>query len=232
MINLNKVIYSNEEFIMNISLKIQKGEKISIFGSNGAGKSTLMHLIAGFLTINSGKILINNKNYTKLSSSYRPISIIFQENNLFSHLNVIQNIAIGLNKKFKFDHNDNKKINNILNMFNLKNYINKLPNQLSVGQRQLVAIIRCFLRNKPILLMDEPFSSLDFISKFKLINLINEFCNINNTTLVMVSHDFEDAQKITKRSVIIKKGKIYWDGLTEKMIQKNKKIFNKKIILY
>lgn len=226
MIILNEALYCNKDFKMQISLKIKKGERLSIFGYNGAGKSTLIKIIAGFLYIKSGEVLINNINYTKKKSFDRPISIIFQENNFFDHLNVIENICIG--SKF-LSHKKDKKISNIINSFNIKDIIYKLPDQISIGQRQLIPIARCFLRKKPILLMDEPFSALDFISKFNIMNLINKFCIENKITLIMVSHNFEDAKKITERSIIIKKGKIYWDGCTHKMIKENKEVFNKNI---
>lgn len=226
MIFLKDISYNyKKNFTIEVSLKINKGERISIFGPSGSGKSTLIHLIAGFLFSNTGKILINKKDYTNYLSSERPISTIFQENNLFYHLNVITNISLGINPKLKFSLKEKKRIKKIAKKLNLYDYLYHLPEQLSVGQRQLVAIARCLLRNKPILLLDEPFSSLDLLSKTKIINLLKNFCNDKQITLIVVLHNFEDAIKIAKRSLLIIKGKTYWDGKTINLIKENKKFF-------
>lgn len=227
MITLKNIFYiHSNNFSINFSLKIKEGERISIFGPSGSGKSTLMNLIAGFLFINKGKILINKKDYTKKFPSERPISTIFQENNLFYHLNIITNIALGINPKLNFSIKEKQKIQSIAKKLNIYDYLYHLPEQLSVGQRQIVSIARCLLRNKPILLLDEPFSSVDLLSKIKIINLLKVFCDKKKITLIIVLHNFEDAVKITERSLLIIKGKIYWDGKTDNLIKENKNIFN------
>lgn len=224
MIFLNNIFYIHNKFSMKFSLKIKKGERIAIFGPVGAGKSTLINLIAGFLYANSGKILINKIDYTQSYPYDRPISTIFQENNLFYHLNIINNISLGLNQNLKISNKEKENIKNIAEQLNLGNYLYYFPEQLSVGQRQIVAIARCLLRKKSILLLDEPFSSIDLFLKEKIINLLKVFCDKNKITLIIILHNFEDAIKITKRSLFIKKGKILWDGKTIHLL-KNKKIF-------
>lgn len=228
MIIIKNIKYQfKNKFKINFSTNIKQGEKISIFGPNGSGKSTFINLIAGFTKINSGELIINNINYTKISSAYRPISIIFQENNLFYHLNVMQNIAIGINPKIKINKEEKNRIEKIADFLKLKKYLYFLPEELSVGQRKLVSIARVLLRKKPILLLDEPFSSIDFFTKKKIILLIIDFCKKNNITLIIVLHNFEEAKALTNRSFIIIKGKIYWDGDTLHLIKKYKSILNK-----
>lgn len=217
MIILKKILFFYKKKSLSFSLKINQGEKISIFGKNGAGKSTLIKIIGGFLSIHSGKIFINNINHTNSSPSMRPISILFQENNLFHHLNIKQNIVIGVNTKFKLKYEEEKKFKNIIHILNLQDYLYYFPEKLSVGQRQLVAIARIFMRKKPILLLDEPFSSIDFFTKNKIINLLIKYCKKNKITLLTVLHNFEEAKHITNRSLIIENGKIIWDGNTNQV---------------
>lgn len=228
MIILKNIRYQfKNKFSINFSTKIIKGEKVSIFGPNGSGKSTFVNIIAGFININYGQLIINKINYTEISSAYRPISIIFQENNLFYHLNVMQNIAIGINPKIKINKKEKKNIEKIADTLRLSKYLYFLPEELSVGQRKLVSIARVLLRNKPILILDEPFSSIDFFTKKKIIKLIIKFCKKNNITLIIILHNFEEAELMTNRSLIIIKGKICWDGNTLDLIKKYKSTLRK-----
>lgn len=180
MLILNKVKYLNNNFSVSFSLQIKRGERLIISGPSGSGKSTFLKLIAGFLPASSGSIKYYNHDFFKIHPFKRPISILFQKNNLFHHLNVFQNIALGLNPGLKINKNEKKIIQYIAHRTKLTAYLKIFPECLSEGQKQLVALARCLIRNKPILLLDEPLSFLDPDLCLHIIYLILEICKKKN----------------------------------------------------
>ncbi|ARC54291.1 thiamine ABC transporter ATP-binding protein [Candidatus Riesia pediculicola] len=212
MIKAQSILYRYKDLSMFFNFQVEKGEKVSILGPNGSGKSTLLNLIAGFFRPNKGKILINNFDYTYSSPSFRPISIVFQNNNLFSHLTVLQNISLGVSCNLRLSVKNKRIVDEIIDIIDLNEQKNKFPNQISGGQKQLVALARCLIRKKPIMLLDEPFSSIDCNSKRKILKVLNRFCQKDGITLLVVLHDMKDASKMTNRSIILKNGAIIYDG--------------------
>ncbi|MGD6858430.1 MAG: ATP-binding cassette domain-containing protein [Enterobacteriaceae bacterium] len=212
MIQLKNLIYIKEKFKLKINLKFRRGEIISILGPNGSGKSTLLNIISGFLKVEKGYLLINNSIYNNISPSERPVSMLFQENNLFPHFTVLENIIIGLNKNLNITSLQKNEIFNVMKSINQENILNKYPCEISVGQRQIVALIRCILRNKPILLLDEPFSFVDIVSKNRMTYIIKKNCLKNKITALIVLHDLYVASKISNKILIIKRGKVKYFG--------------------
>ncbi|KIE64067.1 Thiamin ABC transporter, ATPase component / Thiamine transport ATP-binding protein thiQ [Candidatus Riesia pediculischaeffi PTSU] len=197
---------------MHLDFQIKKGEKVSILGPNGSGKSTLLNLISGFYHPSGGNIFIDGSNHTCTPPSFRPISIIFQGNNLFSHLTVFQNISLGVSYKLRLSEEKRKMIDEIIELTELNGCRNKFPTQISGGQKQLVALARCLIRKQPIMLLDEPFSSIDAISKEKILNILNQVCCEEKITLLTVLHDFKDATRVSDRFIVLKKGFVVYDG--------------------
>ncbi len=146
---------------MRFTLAVERGEQVAILGPSGAGKSTLLNLIAGFLAPASGTLLIAGDDHTLTPPSRRPVSMLFQENNLFSHLNVQQNIGLGLNHGLTLNASQREKRDAIAHQMGIESLMTRLPGELSGGQRQRVALARCSVREQPVLLLDEPFSALD-----------------------------------------------------------------------
>jgi thiamine transport system ATP-binding protein len=145
--------------------------------------------------------------------------MLFQENNLFPHLTVQQNMALGLHPGLKLTREQQQQVVDIAEQTGLQAMLTRLPGQLSGGQRQRVALARCLLRNQPILLLDEPFSALDPALRNEMLQLVRSVCENRNITLLMVSHSLEDAQQIAPRSLVIVDGRIYWDGSTESLVR-------------
>jgi len=214
MLTLNNLTYLYNHLPMRFSLTMQAGERLAILGPSGAGKSTLLSLIAGFLSANSGELLLNGAEHTHSAPAQRPVSMLFQENNLFPHLSVAQNIGLGLNPGLKLNTQQRKTISDIARRVSLSDHLDRLPAQLSGGQRQRAALARCLVRQQPILLLDEPFSALDPALRKEMLKLVDEVCSERHITLLMVSHSLEDAQQIAPRSVLIVDGRVYWDGST------------------
>lgn len=218
MLRLIDVTWLYQHLPMRFTLSVERGEHIAVLGPSGAGKSTLLNLIAGFLTPASGTLMIEGVTHTTTPPSQRPVSMLFQENNLFTHLTVRQNIGLGLNPGLKLDHNQQEKLATIAATMGLETLLDRLPDQLSGGQRQRVALARCLVREQPLLLLDEPFSALDPALRQEMLALVQEVCRRQQLTLLMVSHSVEDAARIAERSLVIADGRIAWDGKTTDLL--------------
>ncbi|WP_336707770.1 MULTISPECIES: thiamine ABC transporter ATP-binding protein ThiQ [unclassified Cedecea] len=218
MLTLTDVTWLYQHLPMRFSLKVAAGERIAILGPSGAGKSTLLSLVAGFLQPASGNIVIDGVDHTRTPPSARPVSMLFQENNLFSHLTVRQNIALGMHPGMKLNEAQKLRLQEITERVGLTDMLDRLPSQLSGGQRQRVALARCLVRQQPVLLLDEPFSALDPALRKEMLQLLDELCREQRLALLMVSHSIEDAARIASRSIVIKDGRIAWDGETGRLL--------------
>ncbi|MCK9780701.1 MULTISPECIES: thiamine ABC transporter ATP-binding protein ThiQ [Enterobacterales] len=218
MIKLEQLAYTYEHQHLLFNLTVNAGERIAVLGPSGAGKSTLLSLIAGFLPSEQGSLFLNGQDHTKTVPAKRPISMLFQDNNLFPHLTVRQNIGLGLNPGLKLTGTQKALLESRAEQVALSEYLERLPSQLSGGQRQRVAIARCLVREQPILLLDEPFSALDPALRIEMLALLEQLCREKALTLLMVSHSLEDAAKIASRAIVIDNGMIVYDGNTQSLI--------------
>ena len=221
MLKLIDITWLYHHLPMRFTLSVAHGEQIAILGPSGAGKSTLLNLIAGFLTPASGNMVIDGEDHTTTPPSRRPVSMLFQENNLFSHLSVQQNIGLGLNPGLKLNASQREKILHIAQQMGIDSLLERLPGELSGGQRQRVALARCLVREQPILLLDEPFSALDPALRQEMLTLVAEVCREKQLTLLMVSHSVEDAARIAPRSIVVADGCIAWQGDTDDLLSGN-----------
>ncbi|WP_340620867.1 thiamine ABC transporter ATP-binding protein ThiQ [Xenorhabdus siamensis] len=219
MIKLENVTYTYEQIAMRFDFNAEAGERIAILGPSGAGKSTLLSLMAGFQFAKSGDIWLDKENHTNTAPSKRPVSMLFQENNLFSHLTIEQNIGLGLHPGLKLNVQQRQTLQQIASQVSLTEYLNRLPVQLSGGQRQRAALARCLVRQQPVLLLDEPFSALDPALRNEMLELLDQVCRDRKLTLLMVSHNLDDAAKIASRTLLIVDGAIHYDGATEKLVK-------------
>ncbi|MGY2798625.1 thiamine transport system ATP-binding protein [Ewingella americana] len=219
MLTLNKLTYLYEHLPMRFDLQIEAGERVAILGPSGAGKSTLLSLTAGFLAATSGQILLNGQDHSQTPPAKRPVSMLFQENNLFSHLTVRQNMGLGLHPGLKLSATQQQELLEIARQVGLEDCLDRLPSQLSGGQRQRVALARCLLRSQPILLLDEPFSALDPALRSEMLNLLDKVCSERNLTLLMVSHNLDDAVRVAQRTLLVVDGRIYYDGPTQALVE-------------
>ncbi|HGL5814677.1 TPA: thiamine ABC transporter ATP-binding protein ThiQ [Citrobacter koseri] len=218
MLKLTDITWLYHHLPMRFTLSVARGEQVAVLGPSGAGKSTLLNLIAGFLTPASGTIMIEGQDHTTTPPSRRPVSMLFQENNLFSHLNVQQNIGLGLNPGLKLNAAQREKLHHIARQMGIENLLERLPGELSGGQRQRVALARCLVREQPVLLLDEPFSALDPALRQEMLTLVSDVCRDQQLTLLMVSHSVEDAARIASRSIVVANGRIAWQGKTDELL--------------
>ncbi|HKN04201.1 MAG TPA: thiamine ABC transporter ATP-binding protein ThiQ [Buttiauxella sp.] len=218
MLTLTDVTWLYHHLPMRFSMKINAGERVAVLGPSGAGKSTLLSLIAGFLNPASGQIMLHGEEHTRTAPAQRPVSMLFQENNLFNHLTVRQNIGLGLNPGLKLSAVQQQRLLTIASQMAIGELLDRLPSQLSGGQRQRVALARCLVREQPILLLDEPFSALDPALRQEMLQLLDTLCHQQQLTLLMVSHSIEDAVRIAPRSLVVVDGRIAWDGDTTTLL--------------
>lgn len=218
MLKLIDVTWLYRHLPMRFTLEVARGEQVAVLGPSGAGKSTLLNLIAGFLPPASGSILIDGQPHTTTPPARRPVSMLFQENNLFSHLTVQENIGLGMHPGLKLTPAQRQKLQDIARQMGLDALLNRLPGELSGGQRQRAALARCLVREQPVLLLDEPFSALDPALRQEMLSLVGDVCRQQQLTLLMVSHSVEDAARIAPRSLVVADGRIAWDGKTEELL--------------
>lgn len=196
------------EMPMHFRLNVEKGERIAVLGESGAGKSTLLNLIAGFERASRGEIWLNGENHFATEPAQRPVSMLFQDNNLFEHLSVEQNIGLALVAKLTFNPEQQAKIAEMAEKMGILPLLKRRADQLSGGQKQRVALARTLLRDKPILLLDEPFSALDPKRREELQMLVGELCREKNLTLLMVTHQINESRDLFSKEIVIENGKI------------------------
>ena len=202
------VSFDDKNIILNdFALNIDKGKYVSILGTSGIGKTTLLRAISGFKRISSGYIRINGQLHLQLfhmPPENRNLGFVFQDYALFPHLNVFENVGFGLGRKV----NDRRiKIQSIIDMIDLK-VMKKYPNQLSGGQQQRVDIWRALAVSPSAILMDEPFSNLDFSLKKILSNEVKKIIRNTGTTTIMVTHDEIEAERLSDECYLLENGKI------------------------
>ncbi|MDN5304712.1 MAG: spermidine/putrescine transport system ATP-binding protein [Fusobacteriaceae bacterium] len=209
MIELKNITKEYNDFkLKNISFKVEKGEFISLLGKSGSGKSTILNIISGMDNEYRGEIFFKNKNIKNYSLLEKKLAMIFQEDYLFPHLNIEKNIGFGLKMRKGKKEIIKNKVDDLLEKLNIKNYNKKFPHELSGGQKQRVAIARALAIEPEILLMDEPFSALDENLRVEMQNLIKKIHNENRVTTIFVTHDQDEAFKLSDRIILIEDGEI------------------------
>ncbi|WP_373777656.1 thiamine ABC transporter ATP-binding protein [Glaesserella sp.] len=207
MIRLN-LEFDYPEMPMHFRLTAAKGERIAVVGESGVGKSTLLNLLAGFELANRGELWLNGENHFATEPAERPVSMLFQDNNLFPHLTVEQNIGLALVPSLHLTEQQQQQVKKIASQMGIKELLQRRADSLSGGQKQRVALARTLLRDRPILLLDEPFSALDPQRREELLKLVEDLCKQRNLTLLMVTHQFDEVKSLFDRVVQVKAGKI------------------------
>lgn len=204
-IRLKKILIQQGNFSLRVDWKICGGTT-AIIGPSGGGKSTLLSAIAGFVKLASGEITIGNKSVTHIPPAKRPVTLLFQENNLFPHMNVFQNTGLGIRPDLKLSKLQIDQVENALGKVGLANMGLRRPSELSGGQRQRVALARALLRDRPILMLDEPFAALGPALRHEMLNLVADIRREQGSTLLLVTHNPDDALRIAENTVLVADG--------------------------
>ncbi len=201
MIQVNNLTFAyleGVEVLRDVSFSVKKGESCAIIGPSGCGKTTLLYLIAGLLPIQSGEIRVNGTATTRGN-----IPMILQDYGLFPWKTVWENVAIGLTLKHTPQREIRKKVVPILEELGLSPFTSFYPSQLSGGQCQRVAIARVLAMNPSLILMDEPFSSLDAMTREHLQTLLSRIWEAHRITFIIVTHSIEEATFLGKRVIVL-----------------------------
>lgn len=188
--------------------EIASGQITAITGPSGSGKSTFLNLVAGFETPDRGSIFINATDVTQQHPSARPVSLVFQDNNLFAHLDLFTNIGLGISPALKLTGEDRLSVSQALERVGLTGFEKRLPPTLSGGERQRAAFARALVRRKPVLLLDEPFAALDPGLRIAMGALLCELHRETGNTVLIVTHDPDDVRRLADHALLIDHGKI------------------------
>jgi len=208
MLSLNKVDYYYHNELFHFDVAIAEGAIVALMGPSGAGKSTLLALVAGFIEPTQGEIVVRQQSILGKAPHQRPFAMLFQEHNLFAHLSVRQNIALGLHPGLKLTASQNAMVERAAQQVGVEEYLERLPEQLSGGQRQRVALARCFVQSHPIWLLDEPFSALDPILREEMLGLVKRLASERHVTVLMVTHHISDAKAIASDFIFVANGRV------------------------
>ncbi len=209
------------EFKLNdVSLKVSKSDYVTIIGPTGSGKSILLETIAGFYKPLKGSIKIEGKDITQLPPEMRGVSIVYQDLALFPHMNIFENIAYGLKKRENSNGVIEEEIKRITEILGISHLLHRKPTTLSGGEQQRVAIARALVVQPKLLLMDEPFSALDVKMRENLRKLVRKAVKEYNTTVLHVTHDFDDVFSLANKVVVIKDGKSIQTGRPEEVFSR------------
>jgi len=205
---MQQVTYRYADMAMAFDVAFEPAAITAVLGPSGAGKSTLLNLIAGFEAPQSGRILIAGEDVTATTPSARPVSMIFQENNLFAHLDVASNIGLGISPALRLAAADRERIASALERTGLAGKQKRLPHELSGGERQRVALARALVRQRPVLLLDEPFASLGPALREEMLDLLVSVQTERRMTTLLVTHQPRDASRVADSVVFIEAGRI------------------------
>ncbi len=188
--------------------RFEAGAITAVIGPSGSGKSTLLNLISGFERPDSGRVLIGDRDVTALAPAERPVSLVFQDNNLFAHLDLYTNIGLGIHPALRLTAADRQAVSVALERVGLGGFERRLPGSLSGGERQRAAFARALVRDKPVLLLDEPFAALDPGLRAVMVELLADLHGETGATIVLVTHDPRDVERLARDVVFLEDGRV------------------------
>ena len=203
-----------------IDAKIERNSCTAIIGPSGAGKSTLLSLIAGFERPEQGTIFVDAEDITALAPALRPVTILFQENNLFAHLTLARNIGLGRHPGLQLSAEDKTRIEEAVAAVGLDGLEDRLPESVSGGERQRAALARCLCQDRAVLLLDEPFNSLDPALRHDMRSLVDRLRRERCLTVLLVSHNPEEAAEIADTALFLHGGQILERGNLEELLKR------------
>ena len=190
-----------EDFHFTYDLSVASGEILAVQGPSGVGKTTLLELIAGFQTPTAGNLTWDDKDLVPLPPWQRPVTTVFQADNLFSHLSCLDNVLIGLGPEERPTPTLHTYIDEYFTQLGLEGLRSRMPSQISGGQQQRVALVRALIRARPILLLDESFSALDWDMRKECFDALKAVVASHEMAALLVSHDTRDAEYLGCREL-------------------------------
>jgi thiamine transport system ATP-binding protein len=193
MIAVEGLVARAGAFTLRADLHVAAGEICALVGPSGGGKSTLLNAIAGFVPVEAGAIRVGGRAIAGLAPAARPVTLLFQENNLFPHLTLAENIGLGLRPSLRLSADERARVSAALAETGLDGLEDRRPDALSGGQRQRAALARALLRDRPALLLDEPFAALGPGKRAEMLDFVARMMRPRGAAVLMVTHQPEDA---------------------------------------
>lgn len=197
------------DFRLNADFAFEAGARVAVIGPSGSGKSTLLGMVAGFVPLSAGRILWQGQDLAGMAPGARPVSILFQDQNLFPHLSVAENVGLGLRPDLRLSRTEHAAVAQALQEVGLQDMAARRPAQLSGGQQSRVALARVALRARPVLLLDEAFAALGPALKSDMLALLARIADRNGATVLMVTHDPDDARAFACQTVAVIAGRAH-----------------------
>ena len=217
--------FDGEMVLDDLNLNIQENEFVTLLGPSGCGKTTTLRILGGFVSPDTGKVIFDNQDITNIPPNKRHLNTVFQKYALFTHMTIAENIAFGLKIKKKSKSYIDDKIKYALKLVNLQGYENRMPDSLSDGQQQRIAIARAIVNEPKVLLLDEPLGALDLKLRqemqYELIRMKNEL----GITFIYVTHDQEEALTMSDKIVVMNQGYIQQIGSPEEIYNEPENAF-------
>jgi thiamine transport system ATP-binding protein len=217
-VSLEDVDFGYGETRVHFDLSIDAGSFVAVTGPSGSGKTTMLNLIAGFEFAETGIIRIGGQDISRQPVSQRPVSFLFQENNLFSHLSVSDNVALGISPALKLSPIQRNSVMECLDRVGMSDKLERLPAQLSGGERQRAALARVLVQDNQLLLMDEPFASLGPGLRLEMSELVAQLQAENGMTLMLVTHHPDEIASIAPQLCFIEAGRVAAFGPTKELL--------------
>ena len=208
MILIDKALYKNKKFSLGIDLHVKPQSFSAVLGASGAGKSTLLSIIAGFEKLSAGKLWLDGTDMQDMSPADCPVSMVFQDHNVFGHLSVWDNVALGISPSLKLNADQSEQVDAALARVGLSQYAKRKPGSISGGERQRVALARVLVRKRKILLLDEPFAALDPGLRHDMLDLVSALKREHGLTVLMVTHQPEEAQRAADQIIFVAEGRV------------------------
>ncbi len=208
MILIENAIFRKKKFCLSIDLHVKPQTFAAVLGGSGAGKSSLLSIIAGFEELESGKLWLDGADMQNIPPAKRPVSVIFQDHNVFAHLNVWDNVALGIAPSLKLNAEEMAQVDAALMRVGLSQYAKRKPSNISGGERQRVALARVLVRKRKILLLDEPFAALDPGLRHDMLDLVLDLRREHGLTVLMVTHQPEEASRAADEIIFVADGTV------------------------
>lgn len=206
MLHLDHLRLTQDGFSVSANWHLPAGARLALLGPSGAGKSTLLMGLAGFIAPSAGRMLWQERDLAALTPAQRPVSILFQDQNLFPHLSLAQNLGLAIDPRLRLNASDLVRVDGVLHRLGLNGMGARKPASLSGGQLGRAALGRVLLQARPLLLLDEPFAALGPALKADLLGLVAELAAENATTVVLVTHDPADARRFADGVCLVHDG--------------------------
>lgn len=206
VLKLEDALIVQDNFQLLADFTLEPSRKYAVIGPSGAGKSTLLGALCGFVPLASGKMLWQGEDITDASPAERPMTMLFQDNNLFPHLSVLQNVGLGIRPDLRMSAADHLRINEALERVDLSDFARAKPGSLSGGQQSRVALARVLVQARPLVLLDEPFAALGPALRNEMLDLVQDTVVQTGAALVMVTHAPDDVRRIADDVIFVEGG--------------------------